>query len=173
MALLLADNPIRLVYAAIWEMLEAKTEFTNLVKIGNRIKYTNTTGDRAPDKDTVSDADLPQVRVTHTGIIPHLFRVTGGSSLVIRWETEVASGDQRFATELDVAWAIYRAMTGWATHIQTLTWKDETFARLYRAQENDADFMKVNADRGISGWSSLWTGEVEMWFSTTQLASGT
>ncbi len=172
MALELADNPLRLVYAAIWTMLEAKTEFTGLVLTGNRIKYTNTVGNRAPDQDVATSVG-PRVRVAHTGFIPHLFRVTGGSSLVIRWEIEIASGDQRFATELDVTWAIFRAMTGWATHIQTLTWKGETFARLYRPQKDDAEIMDVNVNRGIKGWSSLWTGEAELWFSTTQLASGT
>ena len=167
----LADNPIRLVYAAIWEMLEDKYEFTQLVPVGNRIKYTGTK--RAPDKDTVDPASLPQVRVIAAGLKPHLFRVTSGSSLVIRWEIQVASGDQRFATEMDVAWAIYRAMTGWATHIMALKWKDETFARLHRPLEVETDLGNPEADRGIKGWSSVWAGEVEMWFSTTQLASGT
>lgn len=172
MALALADNPIRLVYAAIWDMLEAKTEFTNLVTAANRIKYTNTTGNRAPDKDVATSVG-PQVRVLAVGLNPHLFRTSTQSSLIVRWEIQIASGDQRFAIDFDLSWAIYRAMTGWATHIQALTWKGEKFANLHRPMEVETELGDPQADRGIKGWSSVWVGEVRMWFSTTQLASGT
>jgi hypothetical protein len=171
MALALADNPIRLVYAAIWDMLEDKYEFTSLVEEGNRIKYTGSK--LAPDKDTVSTASLPQVRVIATGLEPHIRRTTSGSSLNIIWEIQIASGDQRFATVFDVSWAIYRAMTGWADHIMTLEYGGETFVTLARPLKVKTELGSPEADRGIKGWSSVWAGEVQLWFNTTLLTAGT
>lgn len=171
--MLLADNPLRLVYAAIWDMLEAKTEFTTLVPVGNRIKYTNTTGNRAPGKDTLSDASVPQVAVVAAELDPHLQRTSTGSSLVALWEIKIASGDQRFAMEFDVSWAIYRAMEDWDTHLMPLEWKGEDFVRAARPLKTKVQLGNPEADRGIKGWSSVWVGEVRMWFSTAQLASGT
>lgn len=164
-----ATNPLRQVYSAFWSMLEAHSGFTDLVLVGNRIKFSGTAA-RSPQKPEISDADLPEVRVVQTGLHPHLQRTSNGSSLVTRWAVQIASGDQRMPALMDVQWAIYRALMGWETHVQALQWESKEFVTVCRPLEVKVELTDRRANRGIRGWSDVWAGEVIMWFATADLA---
>jgi len=166
----LADNPLRLVYAGIWTMLEARAEFTTAVLAGNRIKYTGT--DRAPKSDMdggLQPADFPKVRVVMKKLITHLHRTSNGSNLTVLWGIEVNSGNQQFADLLDVDWAIYRAMEPWTTYMQAnITWKSENFVRRCRPREVDVTMTDAQKNKG---WRDAWLGETDLWFATLDVTA--
>jgi hypothetical protein len=162
-------NPLRLVHSAIWTMLEAESTFTSLVPTGNRIKYSGT-AERAPDKDTLSGADVPEVRVLDTGFRPHLQQTSSSSSLTIEVQIQVTSGNQEFSTLLDVQWAIYRAMKDWATHLKdTIQWASKNCVTLCRPLAVRSTLGNKTMDRGLKGWSAVWAGEIQLDFTTSDL----
>ena len=167
----MADNdPFTQVHDAIWTILEANAGFTALVAVGNRIKFSDTTNVKGPIKDNVQAADLPEVRLICEAIRPHLQRTSNSTTQVAVWSIQVASGDLRFQAALfPVIWAIYRAMSTWATTFDTLTWNAKAFTLPLRPQDARIGILDSDLIRGIRGWTSVWTAEVEMYFTTTDL----
>ena len=162
------DNPLEKVHDAFWTMLEASSEFTALVPSNNRIKYASSSK-KSPDKGELGHGDYPQVRVVHKGTRPHLDRTSNGSSLVMIWGVEISTGDQRVSNNLEVEWAVFRALSTWQTHIKTLTWNSKSMAIDLKAVESRSDRWDETLSRRIDGWSTVWVGEGEAWFRTADL----
>lgn len=160
-------NPIRLLHAALWNILQNQAEFAAAVPVGNRINYTGTA--RAPDKDTLSSADYPQVRILARGLRPHLHRTSSGSSLTILWVIEISSGDQRFRTLFDVEWYIYRAMVDWEAHVTAVVWNGKELVKTCRPVAVKTALGDPQVDKGNVGWSAVWAGETELWITTGDL----
>ncbi len=161
------DNPIQKVYTALWEMLDDSTRLKEMVKPGNQIKFT---GSHAW-KDQVAAADLPEMQLVPTVTTPHLQRTSNGSSMLERFAVRIATGDQRLDKVLfEIRWEVYRAMADWSTRLTALTWKSNTFVRLVRPVTITEALIDNTADRGLGGtWFQVWSGECEMWFTTTDL----
>ena len=165
-----SDNPIRLVYTALWDMLEASSAFMSVVSgTGNRIRRDS--GTRMFSKDALSDADVPQVELFLAGHEPHLERTTIDSFLDTVWEIRVATGDTQFESTLDTAWVIYRAMLGWQDKLLTaLTWQGKTFVHLARPLLIEEKLDDNPRTPGNRGWTTAWRGEVKMHFLTSDVA---
>ena len=166
----LADNPMRMVYDALWNMLEASEAFTTAVpRAGNRIKLSDTTF--VYGKDTLADADMPEVRIGLLKQFPHLQATSDSSFLTQHWEITISTGDVRFLSVLDVDWAIYRAMMGWETHLKdALEWQSKEFVELCRPLDITETLADQKLSRGNLGWLSVWQGEVRMHFTTSDVA---
>lgn len=171
------QNPFTQVYNALWTMLEAHTGFTDLVRIGNRIKFTGTRTD--PNKPEIMTADLPEVRLIPIGTSPHIQRTSNSGSVVKRFEIQLATGQIRLDQEgsegigaslFPIEWEILRAMHGWQGVLGTLTWNGKTFVRLVRPGQVNELSVQPEMSRSIRGWVALWACEVEMWFTTADLA---
>jgi len=165
----LTDNPMRMVYDALWNMLEGSTLFTTVVpRVANRIKLSDTTF--VYDKDVLADADMPQVRIELVKQYPHLQATSDSSFLTQEWQIGVFTGDVRFLTLLDVNWAIYRAMMGWETYLKnTLEWESKTFVELCRPLEIIETLSDAKFSYGNRGWIAVWRGEVRMHFTTSDV----
>ena len=61
---MIADYESQL-YATLWTLLEASSDFTAKVKFGNRIRYDGT--NVMPEKNNKMDGDLPEVTIDHAG----------------------------------------------------------------------------------------------------------
>jgi hypothetical protein len=162
-----ADNPLKQIYNAIWSLLEARSELTDLVLIGDRIKYIGSS--RAPEKNEVLSTDFPEIRVIPVQSKPHLDQDSTSSGWIVVWQVQIASGDQRLQTVLDVEWEVYRAMQTWRTHVMPLTWKGKEFVHLARPIETVWELDNKRLNRGIRGWSAVWAGETHMNFTTADL----
>lgn len=163
------QDPATQVYNALWDMLEAHKGFTDLVRVGNRIKMSGRK--RRPIKDEVSEADLPEVRIIPAGGEPHVQRTSNGSSLVKRFAIQVSTGEEVVDVKLfPVEWEIYRAMSKWAVTLQALKWNGRSFVNLARPLEITEGVSDSDLNRGIVGWSTVWMCEVIMWFTTADLA---
>jgi hypothetical protein len=161
-------NPIRLLYSALWDILEAQSDFAAGVPTGNRIKYSETA--RPPDaKDALSTADYPDVRILATGFRSHHHRTSSSSTLDVLWEIQVSSGDTRFQTLFDVQWWIFRAMAGWEAQVTDVKWEGEELVKSCRTLQARTALGDPKLDRGNQGWSNVWAGVTKLWITTSDL----
>ena len=160
------QNPIKKLYDALWEMLDDSTELKELVKPGNQLKWM----ENHTWKDQILDADLPEIQIVPVTVTPHLQRTSNMSSMLEQFAIRVATGDQRIDKNLfDIRWAVYGAMSNWATRLAALTWNSNKFVKLCRPRSITEGMIEGTADRGLTGWFSVWAAEVEMWFQTSDL----
>lgn len=160
-------DPLSTLYDALWTMLEAHSGFTDLVRIGNRVKFAGEMRD--PEKSMVLSADRPTVGILAEGGLPHLEATSNASFLTARFQIIVITGDLRLDEELyPVTWEIYGAMTRWHTALTALTWNGKTFVHLGRPTNFVETPVEV-VNQGIRGWVGKWTYEVEMHFTTLDL----
>lgn len=163
------NNPLVMVFDAFWEMLEAHDGFTSLVPAGSRVKF-NKAIDRDPSKDQMLPADFPEVRVVPTGLTPHLERTSTSSSVLMKLEIQISTGDRRVQKFLyPVTWAIYRALLGWKDKLAKVEYLGQKLVKLCKPTEVAEGVSNADLNRGIAGWSAIWSGEVELWFVTEKI----
>lgn len=159
-------DPYTQVYDAIWDTLESSVDFTNLVRVGNRIKFAGDS--RAPDKEHVMDADFPEVRVVTSGDVPHPLRTSSHSSVQKTFAIQIVTGDRLLDARIfPVQWAVHRALTNWPNTLGALTWNGEKYVTSFQFTEGVSNVDDDELNRGIAGWSTIWQCTVEMWFATS------
>lgn len=162
----------------IWDMLEADADFAAAVPSDSRIKYTNTT-DRTIEPEDGLAADFPRVRVRLVGSHPWPYRTSNGSCNVLRWAIDIESGDQRMATTdankfSDVKFAIYRALARWKTYLYDFTWDSNAYpcgVRMFKHLDTTDMVGPNERAKTPVGWTSVWLGEGELWFTTSDIVS--
>lgn len=170
-------DPFTQVYDALWRMLEAHKGFTGLVRISNRIKLSGSSHD--PTKNFPAAADLPEVRVIPAGGNPHIQRTSDSGSVVKRFEIQLATGQLRVDQEgvdslgaaiFPIEWELLRALHGWQSVLGVLTWNGKTFVKLMRPGKIEERLNESGDKHKVRGWNAIWACEVEMWFTTADLA---
>lgn len=166
------QNPFHQVHDALWNLLESNSDFTAAVPSMNRIKYTGTLDPR-PDKDNAEYADYPMVRIRSLGFDVKAFDTSNSSRALAYWSIDVYSGDQRFAMPdkkkfFDVQWGIYQALLDWKNYIYDFTWDGTAFkVRTCRALKAEDQFQ--HDPYSTLGWTSVWRGVTDIWFTTDTL----
>jgi len=166
----IVTDPFTAVYNELWAILLDSENFN--VKRGNLINYI---GKRDPEKDEVATEDLPEVRLSPNGIIPHIQNTSSSSRLTVRYSIEVRSGDKRLdESHYPLIWAVYKAMRPWATRLRALTCAENdngTFVITGRPVDTIQEGMeRGEVSRGIAGWFAIWSIEVDMWFKSSALS---
>lgn len=160
------SSPLQDVYEAFWDMLEDSTDFTTLVKSGNRIKYHDTS---PRERDVAAGADFPLVSVMPSSIKWNAFSDSHGTGAEVEWVIRVSTGERGIEDFFDVHWAVVRALSNWQTRMNALVWNSKTFVKSCRALKT-AQTLESKADnRGTRGWTDVWAGEMQLWFDTTDL----
>lgn len=165
-------NPITQVHRAIWTCLEARADLMALVKVGNRIKLTDRTRPPAR-KFQLRRGDLPELRVERVATVPQEARVTSKDYLGMIWQMQLSTGNRVDDDLADVEFAVYRAMQAWRTYIKTLTWKSKLFVSSVTMVKAPVSLDNQKANRGKRGWSAVWTGQVDMWFTPSDISNVT
>lgn len=158
-------NPFQQVHDATWNLVVLHGELEALVKLGNRVKLDS----RDPLKDEVSESDLPELILVPNQAVPHLQRTSNSSSIMLQLDWRLSTGEMNVEVLYEVCWELYRAMSKWQSTMTTLLWGGVDFVRLARPIQIAFGQSDADLNRGIVGWSSVWTGEVHMWFSTAKL----
>lgn len=161
-------NPFSIVYDALWGLVSNHKPLAELVHIENRIRFDDKR-DRSPLKDEISERDLPELRLISQGASLQLERTTNTTTLVQTYQFGVSTGEQRFDSLYDVNWELIRALSKWQTEIMELTWNSKPFILRLNPTDFATGVVDVDLNRGIKGWSSLWTVLVEMHFATIDL----
>lgn len=165
-------DPLTLLHDSLWEMLESETMFTEIIKPRNRIKF-NSMVDRDTGKREIAANDVPEVRIIPTNWNPHLQRTSNTSTGWFEFQIQIATGDWRANKyTFPVMWSVWQAVSSWRDRIGSLTWKGQPFVLHLRPQESPIGTANIDLDRGILGWSTIWSCRVELKFTTTQLQTG-
>lgn len=163
-------TPFVLVYDALWELAEASSPLAEIVKPSNRIKF-NHTGTKDPIKREVSQADLPEIILVTTGTAGNIQETSSTSRINKQFEWIVATGDLSVVNRLlPIEWAIWCAMIDYKAVLGALTWESQHFVKRCALLNASSGFTDSERNRGIRGWSSVWSIEVEMHFRTSNLS---
>jgi len=160
------------VYSKLWDLAFVESNaLSTLVRPGNRIRYD--TNNRDPIKENVSDADLPELILTSGGSgPPRLHATSSGSMCTRKYSWLITTGDFRVSYRLyPVEFALFAAMSNWKAHLGALTWNSKSFAKRMDVVDVTNGLSDPDRNRGIRGWSAIWTCEIEMHFTTEDLKS--
>jgi hypothetical protein len=70
---------------------------------------------------------------------------------------------------LPLMWEVYRAMSKWQATMEALAWNGKRFVRIARPMDTKDGLDAAN--HAVMGWSTVFAGETEMFFSTSDLQS--
>jgi len=166
----MSTDPFSLVFDALWQMVDDSVPLTQLVRLGNKIKF-NKQYDRAPLKENVSDADLPELILTTMGVLEANMYHSSCDSLIRRnYQWLLSTGDIRTNYRLfPVQFALFCAMHDWQGVLSSLLWNNKTFIKACRWGTLSEGISNPQLNRGIEGWSSIWNISVDMIFASSDL----
>lgn len=159
-------TPYSKVYDKIWELLESSDDFKNLFPEGNRIKF-NTSNNRAPHKQNVQSGDMPEVMLLVEGGELNLSNTSSTTKSVLNYILAINTGDWRLNEYvLPINWLVTCLAKQWCATISTVTWRGVSFVKVVRITTNTIGESNERRNRGIRGFSTLITFQVEMHFDT-------
>jgi len=163
-------DPYTMVYDALWTCLETD-EFKALVKDTNRIKYTDQGALRRPEKDMITEGDVPEVMLISGGCSYWDLRASGGASVTKTYSIVVTSGNRLLDTGqfFPIQWAITKAMYNYETVLGALTLDTEEFVKKMSLVPTEVGLSEDENNRDLKGWSAVWSSQVMMWFTNTIL----
>ncbi len=157
----MADDPFTQTLDKIWDLLESHTGFTDLVRLGNRIKVSGTNPD--PYKPRPQSADLPEVRVEPEGGKVELFATSSSSRATQDYAVSLVTGDVRVNKQLfPLKWEMMKALSKSGDNLGL------SFVTKVRVREV-GESVGQEDHRVKRAWSGKWIISVEMWFANSQL----
>lgn len=173
MAIDVEPDPYTKAYKVLWKLATDSARVISLVKPTNIIRY-DLQSDLPPDKDEVSQGDLPELSLVPVSLTGKLRANSSSSMSLMRYEWWIATGQEGLANAiLPLTFAIYAAMAKWpestADGKTPLLWRGEKY--ITRIDLLDANFglQRPEQNRGVKGWGCVWACEVEMYFRTSDL----
>lgn len=163
-------DPFSMVYTALWDLAEAYDGLTELIKIGNRIRYDS--DNRQPEKRTTQDADMPELILTTTGLSANIWDSSSTSKVVRRYSWIAYTGDYRVDCRLfPVEWALFVAMHGYKQVLNALEYRDARFCKRTNILDVINGVIRPEHTSQVAprGWSAVWACEVEMHFQTNMI----
>ena len=159
-------DPFSLTYDAIWEMLETAS-FRQLIKVGNRIKFSAAGGYRDPELLANLGEDRPVVGVLNTGMTFGSEKSSSESFATIQYQIVLVCGDARLDKEFyPCIWEIVVACLGWWDRLRVLQYLGRLF--IHMAEPTILSSTYVD-QKGIKGWVGRLSYEVQMNFQTATI----
>lgn len=159
-------NPLQQVYDKLWTLLESHSFFTELIDKGNRVKFDKESSVQVE----ISSDDTPEVMIGTTTLDLQYDRTSNSSFLTKRYDILVSSGDKRLQEGLyQVEWEIIRGFSRWRGQLDGLSWAGIPFVIDVRLISGTEGISIPEQNRGIAGWSSILSLEVDMIFNTASL----
>lgn len=162
------QTPYTLVLREFKDVLLDYADFARLVDEHNIITYTG--ADRSPDKDQITESDLPEVRILLAGSLPGQHASSCMSGDTVTYEIQVSTGDQRLdALHLPLKWEVFRALRQCEPRLRLLEWNGKPFVLSAMAISVSEGVANADLNRSIIGWSAIWACQVRMYFTTLDL----
>jgi|TARA_R100000093_G_scaffold60439_1_gene31968 hypothetical protein len=154
----MADDPFTAVLKALWDILEANSEFSSLVSLGNRRKLW--TGDTKIDKDSYSPADLPEVTIVPAGGTSNPVATSTGGNVIQIYRIQMLDGNlQASSSYFPLKWAIFKALAS----------IDGLLSLSYVRGISVGDSVEERSFEDHPGWKLGIEIEVQMWWARTYL----
>ena len=162
----MTPNPFTMLYDKIWEMIEVNPNIDKLVSSKNKIKYDDWTG----VKDNIADADFPELALLSESAITNLMQTSNTTNMIKQYSWVITTGDFRINEVYNqLTWELFRAMMGWDHYLTALVWEDQHFVKRVNMVALNEGTFRMAQNRGIRGWSSIWSFEIECHFVTRTL----
>ncbi len=148
------ENPLRILYAGLWDLLLNDDAFASTFKPGNRVKMTESEPD---EKDARLAADYPEIGLfPSTSDSPPRVATTDSRFWTHLIAVRLRSGKPSVETLLDAQWIVYRVIfEALLTLPDQIKWPNGDDL-LIRASLLPA---KIDLDRGSDGWVGLMSIE--------------
>lgn len=162
-------DPFTMVYSALWDCLLAQKDFARLVPVGNRIRFDNDSA-ADPIKLQIAVADTPEIMLISQNIEANLYDTSSSSKITRQYSWQISTGDFRASMLLyPVEWTIFVGMLAWKDKLAALKYCGKSFCKNANIVTGVNGYSDPNANRGIVGWSALWTCQVDLYFDTDDL----
>ena len=170
-----ANNPLALVYDALWTCLESIEDFKTLFPNAGRhqVRY-NTSLDYAPDPDVreLMPADYPRCRIIVAACEPKLHITNDMSQIDVRFRIEVCTGQQMQHRLMDAIWAIYRGYGNFLTYLNAaVTWNSKPCVTHLQNEAISITDEDRQRSRGTDQWIAICQCVVWIVFDTSDLGS--
>jgi hypothetical protein len=157
----MAENPLNLIHNGAWAAAEADTELSTLVLPGNRIKLA----ERAELKKNIQDADLPELIFIPRSGIGNFTATSSNVGFEMTFDWLLSTGDLRVNYRLyPVFWSLYRSMAAFQATAGSLQYKDKKFVTGVFFQNASIGESDPERNRGVSGFSSVFSLMIRMSF---------
>jgi hypothetical protein len=163
-------NPLSLVYDALFAMAAQHADIASLVKPRNLVTLETT--DYDPVKLHVGENDKPEILLSMDGMNLNLFSASNATELIKSFQWLVSTGDYNTPKFHQIEWALICAMAGWQTKLTSLVWppnSGRSFVTKCGVNNVREGWSDPDRNRGIKGWSAVWSCEVQMHFATIDL----
>lgn len=158
-------NPFQQVQDGLWQLVEGHHEVDAIVRKGNRIKFDT----RDPMKDAIAAADVPELILVPTDGVANLGQTSSSSMVEKQYQWMITTGEMATESVNALEWFIFTTHTNWSTVMGALTYDGQSFVKRVALSSSRTGFQDRDRNRGVKGWSSLWTVHVEMHFKTSSL----
>ena len=155
-------DPFTKVYEILWTMAERNENLMNVIKLNNRLKYANWLG----AKDDISSADFPELSLIVDGGLWNFQSTSSHSTIERTYAWAITTGDFTIEQYNCILWELCRAMVDWDRFVCAVTWQDEQVVRNANQGELTEGTLRVEQNRGIRGWASIWNINVEFMIPT-------
>jgi hypothetical protein len=158
----LTVDPYTQVLNRLWDILEAQSAFTSIVKAGNRIKFTSQDG-LNPIKETIAAGDVPEVVIEPTTSQTQFAFTSQDVKEDAAWSLKMATVDLRlnYGLVLPLRWVVFKTLYA-AGDTLGLDFVDKT--RVTASMRNTYDPIE---SRGSKGWTELMTITTRLVFPKT------
>jgi len=162
-------DPFSLVYDVLWDMLET-ARFQELVKVGNRVKFSTASQYRDPELLASLSEDRPVVGIMHLGSTFGMERASNTSFITPQYQILLVTGDVRLDREFyPCLWEIVAATLSWWDYLRKLLYQGKTFIHMAELTTLSSMYVDPAKNKGIKGWVGRLTYEVQMGFSTAAI----
>ncbi len=160
----IVPDPFTQNYGAVWDALEAHTPLTDLVKLGNRMKFDQLDPPQLKDSQLVGDT--PALMLLPSGGSFQIFRTNKGGSAFQAFQLGIIAGDKRLQKQFfPVKWETIRAL---AKAGRTLGLEFVINVTIGDISEDLDDFA---TSLGIQGWTGQLEILTELFFTKDELTT--
>lgn len=162
----MASNPLEIIHDAAWTAAVADTELATLVKPGNRIKFD----ERSSTKTQIQDGDLPELILIPRSGVGNFTQTSSNVGFDITYDWLISTGDYRVNYRVyPVTWSLFRAMAAFQVTAPALAYKTRKFVTGISFQNVNIGESDPERNRGIKGFSAVFTFVIKMSFVKGQL----
>lgn len=130
------------------------------------------TARRLPIRSKVAESDLPELLVVYEGLLPQFYFSSSVVQITQSYHIRISTGDQRvdkfiFPLQFAVLSCMCKAFLGGV--YDNLLWNDTPFVQDVVPTNVTAGLSDPEANRGITGWASIFNFTVVMHFGREDL----